>query len=204
MPNFSNEPPSDVSSYGLPIIRTPGTGSLVAVVTSPSLIGCDTHYFGGRTVPCERPECEACNAGMPFRWHGYVSAWQAGKRNHCLFEVTAQAAEAFVHYRNAHDTLRGCLFEATRFPRRSNGRVVVVCKPADLERMAIPEPPDLQRVLAILWNLPIPEKDRPDQNHGHGSLPPNMRGRPIPGTLPDPIPDPNGHHNRPAKSPDGV
>jgi len=59
----------------LPLVRTPANRSLKAVVTSDALIGTDTHFWGGHTVPCERPECDACNHGIAYRWHGYLSAY---------------------------------------------------------------------------------------------------------------------------------
>ncbi len=134
--------------------RTPARRPLVGIVTSTDLLGTMTHYFKGRTMPCDRPECEACAKGQPYRWHAYMSALDVNTALHFLFEVTAQAAENFVQYREAHLTLRGCKFKATRWRANPNGRVLIQCKPADLHEISIPPSPDLLAVLSILWNLP--------------------------------------------------
>jgi hypothetical protein len=128
----------------------------VAIVTCDNLVGCPTHFWGGRTVPCEQEECEPCLAGVGWRWHGYVGAYDVNLKLHFLFEVTARCSEAFGHYRNAHGTLRGCLFRATRPSNKPNGRVYLETKSADLQKTAIPDEPDIERVLAMIWNIPLP------------------------------------------------
>lgn len=156
MPRFSSDPPVSPDGPALPIRRTPATGKIVAVVTSNDLIGCPTHYFGGHTVPCEAEDCKACAEGAPYRWHGYLTALDMTNRLHFLFEMTAQASDPLRNYREAHGALRGCLFQAIRLHRRPNGRVIIQCKPADLEHLHLPNAPDLKKVLAILWQLNLP------------------------------------------------
>jgi hypothetical protein len=153
MINWSNEIPDSPAGRPLPLRRTPAAGSFNAIVTSPDLTGTDTHYWGGRTVPCERPNCPACREGIGYRWHAYFGCLQAHTRAHILFEVTAQAAETFVAYRQAHGTLRGCLFSAQRWQRRPNGRVIIQTKPADLAQITLPPAPDVCAALAIIWGL---------------------------------------------------
>lgn len=154
MPTFSSNIPDDPRGPSFPILRTPPGRALIAIVTSPNLVGCFTHYWKGRTVPCDAPNCEACQAGMPFRWHAYQSAYIRETSLHCLFECTAQAAEHFTDYREAHGTIRGCLFEARRYNNRHNARILIRCKPADLTGIILPKPPDLIRCLSILWGFP--------------------------------------------------
>ncbi len=156
MPNFTNDPPKDPRGHGLPLRRCPTMKALRAIVTSSDLVGCATHYYGGRTVPCETKECEACLNGVPWRWHSYLSAWDPANKIHFLYESTARATEPFVQYRDAHGSLRGCDFRAQRMNARPNARVYVETKPADLEKIILPDAPDLIAVLSIIWNLPIP------------------------------------------------
>jgi len=156
MINWSNAPPTDPSRVGLPLQRTPAARPLTAIVTSDDLLGCYTHFFGGRTVPHEVQNCVACQKGVPYRWHGYVSAVDVSTHLHFLFETTAQAAEAFTQYRKANGKLRGCLFEATRMHRRHNGRVIIRTKPADLGKVPLPDAPDLRVVLSVIWNISTP------------------------------------------------
>lgn len=189
MPQFSRDVPVDPRGPAFPILRTPPGRSISAIITSPDLIGCFTHYYKGRTVPCEGtgcrlclngdtpttddlgvtthgagkhkilcdgPACEACHDGLPYRWHAYQSAYVTSTSLHCIFECTAQAAEHFTDYREAHSSLRGCHFEARRYNSRPNGRILVRCTPANLTGIILPKPPDLVKCLAILWGFPAP------------------------------------------------
>ena len=159
MPNFTNRPPTEPHGPAFPLRRTPTTKPMVAIITCDDLIGCPTHYFKGRTQPCSAPDCEACREQVSWRWHGYVSALNTASHEHFIFEMTAQATDALVAYREQHGTLRGCLFEARRLHARQNARVILRCKPADLQQTSLPKPPNLEHALSIIWNLPAPEID---------------------------------------------
>lgn len=152
--NWSPSIPLDPRGRAFPLKRTPTNGVLQACVTCENLIGCDTHFFGGRTMPCERPNCEACDKGMPFRWHGYVSAVQHKTHLGFIFEFTAQAGDAFEQYFKAHGTLRGCEFAARRLHSKPNGRVIILCTPLDLTNIKLPQPPNVISCMEIIWNLP--------------------------------------------------
>lgn len=154
MPNWSNKPPVDPRGHGLPLVRTPASRSLVAIVTSDDLIGTDTHFWGGHTIPCSPPDCEACQAGVQYRWHAYLAAFEPDRKLHFIFEMTAQAAQAFVEYRNEFKSLRCCRFEAWRWKHTRNGRVCVKCENSGFSPAAIPKPPDLAKVMSIIWRLP--------------------------------------------------
>jgi len=154
MPLWSDRAPDQPRGYGLEIIRTPQNKPLVAIATSRNLIGCQTHWWKGRTLPCERPNCEACSAGMPWRWHAYLAVWLPATAEHRLFETTAAASDSFAAYRSRYGTLRGCKFRATRTSTSKTGRIKIETCPANLEQLRIPEEPDLVKVLSVLWNLP--------------------------------------------------
>ncbi len=157
MPTFSSAPPADAQNFNLPLMRCPTKGKLIAIVTSDDLTGCKTHFWGGRTVPCEDLECAACPEGVPWRWHSYLSAFLPTKGLHFIFESTARATEPFIQYRQAHGSLRGCLFQATRATSRSNSRVNIQTKPADLSVLQLPEAPQIPLVLATIWNMKLKE-----------------------------------------------
>lgn len=157
MPRFTNTPPADARGPAFPIVRTPTTHPLLAIVTCTDLIGCATHFFHGRTVPCEDPDCPACQEQLPWRWHGYLSALNTQTKHHFIYEMTARAAQPFVTYRQIYNTLRGCLFEAHRLYPRHNSRIIVRCKTADLEQIKLPSPPNIENALSIIWNIPAPE-----------------------------------------------
>jgi hypothetical protein len=154
MPNWSNQIPERSKHNGFDLVRTPADKPFAAIVTCEDLIGCYTHYWGGRTVPCEGETCRACAELQSSRWHGYLSCFNPRTHDHCIFEFTQKAAYAFQEYREAHGTLRGCYFQATRPKRRKNSRVVIQCKPADLTQITLPHPPDMIRAMATIWQLP--------------------------------------------------
>jgi len=156
MPTWSNAVPTDPRGQGLPLLRTPAGRTLTAVVTSTDLIGCNTHFWGGHTMPCEAPECEACQAGVAYRWHGYLAAFNPADQLHFIFEMTAQAAQTFINYRNEHKTIRCCQFQAYRWQQKRNGRVILKCEPSAIVPSALPRAPDLGKIMAIIWRLPIP------------------------------------------------
>lgn len=150
---YTNQIPKDTTGYSLPIKRTPPTAPLVAVVTSEDLLGCYTHFYLGRTQPHTTPTCPACEANMPYRWHAYLAAIDVKTGLHFLFECTAIAAEAFVTFREAYGSLRGCKFEARRQNRSPNGRILIRTAPIDRKALQLPTAPDLTKLLATLWSV---------------------------------------------------
>lgn len=156
MPQFSSQPPTDPRGRSLELKRCPPGAVLPGVITCHDVVGCPTHFWGGRTVPHEEEECEPCLAGIGWLWHGYVSAFQRELRLHYLFEMTARCVEPLTEYRQKNPSLRGCMFLAQRPSGKPNGRVYLKLKTLDLASLTLPDPPDLTKVLAMIWNLPAP------------------------------------------------
>lgn len=170
MPQWTDKPPTTPRGPGLPLRRTPQAQKLQAIVTTDNLIGCPTHYFRSRTIPCEQPNCEPCNQGFSWRWHGYLAALDPCTHEHFLFEFTAQAADAFRAYRDRYGTLRGCLFQARRLSANRNGRVLIQTKPANLEHVHLPPEPDIKSALCHIWNIPRPDAHEERLTKGHPRL----------------------------------
>jgi len=165
MPTWSTELPKAEKHMGYDLRRTPQFGRLHAIVTCDDLLVCDTHFWGGRTTPCERHQqapdgsltagnCPACNEAMPYRTHVYVSAFDTKTREHFVFECTAHAAKPLEDYRLANGTLRGCIINATRPKGLKNSKVVIETNTANLARVQLPLPPDLVLALSTIWRLP--------------------------------------------------
>jgi hypothetical protein len=154
MPAWTNELPSQPEQPGFTLRRTPPDRPLRAVVTCNDLNVCLTHFWGGRTMPCEKPQCDACNAMSPKRAHVYLSAYDLTNREHFIFECTAPAAEPFRDWKRDFTTLRGCLFQASRPKRRRNAQVEILTKPCDLTKITLPLPPDVALAMAVIWRLP--------------------------------------------------
>jgi hypothetical protein len=154
MPNWDRTIPDDDRKCGYRLERTPPDGTFTAIVTCHELIGCYTHYWGGRTMPCERPDCPACNANSPTRWHAFLSVWNPSTHDHVIFQCTAKAAVAFEEYQSSHGTLLGCHFRAHRPKRRRNAQVVIDCRPADLTKLRLPAAPNIMQAMAVIWQIP--------------------------------------------------
>lgn len=166
MPTYRTTLPSVKRHQGFDLRRTPTTGAIHAICTCDNLIVCDTHFWHGRTTPCERitneegatiddSPCPACREKLSYRTHAYVSCFDAKSHEHFIFECTDHAARPLQDYFVANTTLRGCIFNATRPKGTPNGKVVIQTNTANLQRVILPQPPDLIMALAVIWRLPL-------------------------------------------------
>lgn len=156
MLNFSSDVPSDPRGNSLPLMRCPSNRSIEGIITCEDLVGTRTHYYRGRTIPCDDAECPACSDGFPWRWHAYVSVYSPRSQRTVLFEMTARCAETLVTYRKAYSTLRGCHLIAKRANTSPNSRVNLQTKQADLQSIALPASPNILEALSIIWNIELP------------------------------------------------
>ena len=154
MPNYSNQLPAKTQHRGYDLRRTPADKPIKGLITSEDLIGCFTHWWGGRTVPCEGDGCEACKNNAPSRWHCYLTLHEDKTHDHFIFECTGKAALPLIEWRDTHHTLRGTLLIASRPKRRRNARVEIILKPYDLTGVMLPTPPDLKKAMAVIWQIP--------------------------------------------------
>lgn len=167
MPNWTNKLPETGKHMGFDLRRTPQSGSLHAIITCEDLLVCDTHFFHGRTMPCEREgdtidpampsgNCPACREAIPFRTHVYVSAFDPRKREHFIFECTAHAAKPIAEHRDATGTTRGCIITASRPKGLKNSKVAIETNIANLAKVQLPEPPNIILALCTIWRVPAP------------------------------------------------
>jgi hypothetical protein len=156
MPTYTNTPPANTHGHGIQIERVPAGRPYKALSISPDVIGTRTHFWGGRTMPCESPDCKACAAAVPWRWHSYHAVIHDRSAELFLLELTAQATERLIAYRSAHGTLRGCMIRAHRANYARNSRIHIDCQPTDLTNIIMPPAPDLIHALAVMWHLPLP------------------------------------------------
>lgn len=165
MPTWSTKLPEVKKHMGFDLRRTPEAAPLQSIITCDELLVCDTHYWGGRTLPCERVQvmpdgsksagtCAACNESMPYRTHVYVSAFDCRTREHFIFECTAHAAKPLEDYREANGSLRGCIIRASRPKGLKNSKVVIETNSANLAKVQLPQAPDLILALSTIWRLP--------------------------------------------------
>jgi len=165
VPTFTNSLPKVSKHHGYDLRRTPLGKPLTAIVTCESLLCCDTHYWHGRTLPCERitneegktiddSTCLACQQKQPYRTHVYVSVFDGKTHEHFLFECTAFAAKPLEEYFQTVGTLRGCGFSASRPKGTPNGKVVIATATANISRCPLPAAPDIALALCVIWRIP--------------------------------------------------
>lgn len=166
MPVFRNCIPQSSGEHGYDLKRTPANGALQGIVTCEDVLVCDTHFFRGRTTPCERTyndegktvddsACQPCREKIGFRTHVYVSVFDTKKREHFIFECTGVAAKAFSDYKASNGTLRGCILYASRPKGTKNSKVFIETNTANLQKMPLPNPPDMQKALCVIWRIPL-------------------------------------------------
>jgi len=166
MPAFSNRLPKDKEHMGFKIVRTPESGMICGIITTPELLVCDTHFWGGRTIPCERlrtkmdgtfepGDCAACREAVPYRTHVYVACFSPKTGEHFIFECTAAAAQPLEEYWDKTGTLRGCVIKAIRSRNQRNAKVMIETGTANIARQPIPDAPRMDLLLSVIWRLPL-------------------------------------------------
>lgn len=153
MLEFQHVPPSDPRGNSLQLKRCPTSRPLKGIITCKDVLGTATHFYHGRTLPCDSETCPACGEGLPWRWHGYISLYLPKAKQHILFELTAQACEPLKAYREANGSLRGCILLARRANAAPNARVLISTSTADQEEFPLPPEPCILDALSIIWNI---------------------------------------------------
>jgi len=195
MPTWRTELPPEGKNRGYDLIRTATSGNTIGIITCQELLVCDTHYWHGRTMPCERQcnaegrtiddtHCPACVEKAPWRTHVYVSLFDAKKREHLIFECTTHAAKPLKEYQDAAGTLRGCIMCACRPKATPNGKVAITTHAADLSKCWLPDAPEIPLVLSVIWRLPrtglaVQPEHEPAlaTDHRQGTKAPRLRTR---------------------------
>lgn len=135
------------------IIRTPPGGSIHAVIASEKFIGTNLHYYRGRSTPCRKNNCEACEAGHRPRWTGYVLIMSKKTRRLNIFEFTQRCYEPFHAMQVARDSLRGVVFTCRRTSSRPNGPLTIIFEEDRMDPDAVPPVPDLREILERIWEI---------------------------------------------------
>lgn len=180
MPRFSTSLPPKSANHGYTLRRTPPAAPIRAIITSERLTVCDTHFYHGRTCPCEREvneqgktiddsRCPACRDKQSWRTHAYLSAYDVKAHEHFIFECTDAAAKPLEEYFTANGTLRGCCLNAYRAKQAANSKVTIIATPTNLQNVSLPAAPDVTAALCVLWRIPregfqfLPEPSGRDQ-----------------------------------------
>lgn len=150
---WTRYPAPDKAHRAWQIIRAPKTGELSLTILSHDVLGCETHYWAGRTKPCLGARCEPCISNQQPRYHAYVAAWEHKTKRQVIVEITADPALKLQEFFNSHRTLRGCQCFLGRTANKTNGRVSLRIHGEAPEGSIMPKGPDVAAILATLWGL---------------------------------------------------
>ena len=167
-----NCPPDESVQHSLRIVRAPAKGDAKFICTSRQILGTRNHYFGGKTSPCIIGKCEACDAGLPWRWAGYFGVWHPPTNEHMVCEIPAAAGKKFAQFKEDHGVMRGSRVTLFRAGTRPNGRVLINIIAEDQYNRAMPDELDIQSFLCHLWNIAVERTARSPERGGSVNLTP--------------------------------
>jgi len=160
MPDWTNNAPDDADRYTATLIRVKPGRPIRGICASPHLLGCWTHWFGGRTIPCEAPDCVPCANQVSRRWHAYLHLYSTSTHHSAILEITALAARDLEPYIEVHHTLRGAEIDVQRSNQRPNSTLIITARPADLQRYTLPEPIDIIAAMSRMWEVNVTRAKR--------------------------------------------
>lgn len=155
MPQWTNHAPDDADRHTATLMRVKPGRPIRGICASPHLLGCWTHWFGGRTIPCNPPDCPACAQSASRRWHAYIHLYSPTTHHSAILELTSLAARELEAYVEQHHTLRGALLDVQRSNHRPNSTIILTATPADLQRFNLPPPLDIPAALERMWEVNV-------------------------------------------------
>jgi hypothetical protein len=163
--NWSPTPPNDNDYCAIRLVRTPVGRAVTTVICSHTLIGCPTHYAGGRTQPCSGADCELCAKAFSARWHGYLHTCNPESASQNVLELTGAAAQQLLAQAPANGDLRGYNLTCGRTQKRANARVLITLAQQTVPDKFLPPPLDVQAYLQHVWAIDqergIPAAEQP-------------------------------------------
>jgi hypothetical protein len=153
MPNWNTRPDRGDALAPITIVRTKPGPPNAMIVTSHAVLGVYTHYWKGRTKPCDGPACPACEAMMGARWYGYLAVWHPKSNAIGLLEITPSTTTALDAYEESHGTLRGAKVTTSRANRKINSRLILTIEEGTFSADKIPQPPNVRHQLCKLWEI---------------------------------------------------
>jgi hypothetical protein len=120
------EPEEVVVLPQIPILSPGPGGTVAAFITSPKVLGVQTHWVGKRTRPHFRDtsSCEGCLLGNPMRWKGYLAGMVPPRGLMVLIEITWEAYRGCLALQGKCGDLVGRKIELHRMGQATNGKIV--------------------------------------------------------------------------------
>jgi len=135
---------------------SPKVGSPVSgTIYSSRYLGCDTHFFAGRTRPClgTGPECPGHAEGCPVRWKAFLFGHSDQLHQPCVFEIPADTVRNTLGLRDPGVSLKGATIRLVRVGPHANSTVSCEIR-LDVHTHKCPsEEPDVMRWLCKIWGV---------------------------------------------------
>jgi hypothetical protein len=150
---FQKNPPKSDDHGGWDILRADPTHPIPLTVVSSDFFGLRTHYHNGRTVPCIKDGCEACQAFKDSRWHGYLFAIKNNGHDRVIIEYTPPAHKQIEAGWKEHGTLRGLSIILSRTSNKANAKVSIAIRGLSPIAHRLPAEPFMWTTLAKIFGV---------------------------------------------------
>lgn len=148
---FSRRPSEARPARRWDIVRVKAGKAIMGVMLGHDVVGAYTHWWGGRTVPCNGPDCSPCSKNVELRWHGYLPLYSLKTRDTSIVEFTEACVEVIDRWFSEHRTLRGCVIEIHRPGAKANGELRAKVYDGPLAKAVLPESPQVEEILMRMW-----------------------------------------------------
>lgn len=128
------------------------TGALPPLVCLSSRhVGCDIHWWGGRSFPHLAKDCPACKDKRPAVWKGWIAVWHPKTREIGILEFTHRCTESLDAYFLAHGSCRGGIVTVSRSGTKANGKLTLQIVTGTYAVNELPACPDIKHALELMW-----------------------------------------------------
>lgn len=149
---WTNRPPVGDTKPTTRLVRAIPKRPIRAFVLSGDVSGTKTHYWHGRTRPCNAPDCDACTANNIARWHGYIAIYNTDAHEVQVLEITSSSIQYIERYLVGRQSLRGAHITASRPSGRITGKLHLLLEQTTDLRPDLPPAPNVRQILERIWH----------------------------------------------------
>lgn len=152
-PFFQRRPTEGGGPIAYRLLRLKAADKFSGVVLSSDMIGCYTHWWGGRTQPCVGKECKACKANSETKWKGWMACLITKTAEIVITEFTHATVDEVTRFFDQHRTFKGSTVRLVRIGPRANGKLAVSFNDTRSQYTLLPECPNVPAILARMWGV---------------------------------------------------
>lgn len=153
MTEWTNAPPTNDDRRSYKLLRCPAGGSIRGIIVNAEPVGAQLHYWKGRTVPCNKLDCDACKASHVPRWKGYLLIQSRASTRLAIVEYTERIHGDIAREHATNNGLRGSEIKIYRLGSKPNSPLYCEfdgkCSNLDL----LPPEEDIQTMLERMWEV---------------------------------------------------